>query len=255
KIRRDAGEPLDEDAAFLLLCRQVLDGNREPGRSSYQIALTVCERCRRATQQGRGELIEVGPEILEMAECDAQHVGHVDAHVGVQHDAGGRAHVHVDDHAGGRAHVDARPRRATQTIPPAMRRTVLRRDGGKCRVPGCRHAVFTEPHHLERRCEGGKHLMDNLVLLCAAHHRAAHSGSLVISGTPSSGLSFSHADGTPYGTVVAPALADVRAKAFQAVVGTGFRESEAKRALAKIPNTVSSLEQVIRQALRELAPQ
>jgi hypothetical protein len=97
--------------------------------------------------------------------------------------------------------------------------------------------------------------MDNLVILCAAHHRAAHSGSLVISGTPSSGLSFSHADGTPYGTVVAPALADVRAKAFQAVVGTGFRESEAKRALAKIPNTVSSLEQVIRQALRELAPQ
>ncbi|HEX5101081.1 MAG TPA: HNH endonuclease signature motif containing protein, partial [Polyangiaceae bacterium] len=185
KIRRDAGEPLDEDAAFLLLCRQALDGNREPGRSSYQIALTVCERCRRATQQGRGELIEVGPEILEMAECDAQHVGHVDDHVGVQHDAGGPAHVHVDDHAGGRAHVDAddhaggrahvdaHPRRATQTIAPATRRTVLRRDGGKCRVPGCRHAVFTEPHHLERRCEGGKHLVDNLVTLCGAHHRAA----------------------------------------------------------------------------------
>ncbi|HEX5101426.1 MAG TPA: hypothetical protein VFV94_18065, partial [Polyangiaceae bacterium] len=57
KIRRDAGEPLDEDAAFLLLCRQALDGDREPGRSSYQIALTVCQRCRQATQQGRGGLI------------------------------------------------------------------------------------------------------------------------------------------------------------------------------------------------------
>ncbi|HEX5098288.1 MAG TPA: hypothetical protein VFV94_02260, partial [Polyangiaceae bacterium] len=179
----------------------------------------------------------------EMAECDAQHVGHVDDHVGVQHDAGGRAHV------------DARPRRATQTIPPATRRTVLRRDGGKCRVPGCRHAVFTEPHHLERRCEGGKHLVDNLVTLCGAHHRAAHSGSLVISGIPSSGLSFNHADGTPYGGAVAPAVADTRAKAFQALVGMGFRESEAKRVLARIPHSVSSLEQVIRQALRELAPQ
>ncbi|HEX5100557.1 MAG TPA: HNH endonuclease, partial [Polyangiaceae bacterium] len=267
KIRRDAGEPLNEDAAFLLLCRQALDGNREPGRSSYQIALTVCERCRRATQQGRGECIEVGPEILEMAECDAQHVGHVDDHVGVQHDAGGHAHVHVDDnagghadvhvddHAGGRAHVDAHPRRATPTIAPATRRTVLLRDGGKCRVPGCRHAVFTEPHHLERRSEGGQHLIDNLVTLCGAHHRAAHSGSLVISGTPSSGLSFTHADGTPYGGAVAPAVADTRAKAFQALVGMGFRENEAKRALARLPQSVASLEQVIRQALRELAPQ
>ncbi|HEX5099441.1 MAG TPA: hypothetical protein VFV94_08065, partial [Polyangiaceae bacterium] len=243
KVRRDAGEPLDEDAAFLLLCRQALDGNRDPRRSSYQIALTVCERCRRATQQGRGELIKVGPEILEMAECDAQHVGHAEAHVGGQNDATGPAHV------------EARPSRATQTIPPAMRRAVLRRDGGKCRVPGCRHAVFTEPHHLERRCEGGKHLVDNLVTLCGAHHRAAHSGSLIISGRPSSGLSFTHADGTPYGGAVAPAVAEARAKAFQALVGMGFRESEAKRALARIPHSASSLEQVIRHALRELAPQ
>ncbi|HEX5100531.1 MAG TPA: hypothetical protein VFV94_13575 [Polyangiaceae bacterium] len=255
KIRRDAGEPLDEDAAFLLVCRQALAGNRDPGRSSYQIALTVCERCRRATQQGRGERIEVGPAILEMAECDAQHVGHVDAHVGVQNDAAASAHAGADDYADGRAHVDASPVRATQTIPPSMRRAVVRRDGGKCRVPGCRHAVFTEPHHLERRCEGGKHLVDNLVTLCGAHHRAAHSGSLVITGTPSSGLSFTHADGTPYGGAVAPAVADTRAKAFQALVGMGFRESEAKRALSRLPQSVSSLEQVIRQALCELPPQ
>jgi hypothetical protein len=97
--------------------------------------------------------------------------------------------------------------------------------------------------------------MDNLVILCAAHHRAAHSGSLVISGTPSSGVSFAHADGTPYGGAVAPVVADVRAKAFQALVGMGFRESEANRALARLSRSVSSLEQVIRQALRELAPQ
>ncbi|HEX5101850.1 MAG TPA: hypothetical protein VFV94_20210 [Polyangiaceae bacterium] len=255
KIRRDAGEPLDEDAAFLLLCRQALEGNREPGRSSYQIALMVCERCRQATQQGRGELIEVSPGILEMAECDAQHVGHVDAPVGVQNDTDGRAHLDADDNADALAHVGESPVRATQTIPPAVRRAVHRRDSGKCRVPGCRHAVFTEPHHLERRCEGGKHLMDNLLTLCGAHHRAAHSGSLVISGKPSSGLSFTHADGTPYGRAVAPVVADTRAKGFQALVGMGFRESEAKRALASMPHSVSSLEQVIRQALRELVRQ
>ncbi|HWP06411.1 MAG TPA: RuvA C-terminal domain-containing protein, partial [Polyangiaceae bacterium] len=46
-----------------------------------------------------------------------------------------------------------------------------------------------------------------------------------------------------------------RAKAFQALVGMGFRESEAKRALTRVPHSVSSLEQVTRQALRELALQ
>src|SRR5690242_7397654 len=41
KVRRDAGEPLDEDAAILLLCGQALEGTRDPGRASYQVALTV----------------------------------------------------------------------------------------------------------------------------------------------------------------------------------------------------------------------
>ena len=35
----------------------------------------------------------------------------------------------------------------------------------------------------------------------------------------------------------------------------GFSDGETKRALARIPYSVSSLEQLIRQALRELAPQ
>jgi hypothetical protein len=34
--------------------------------------------------------------------------------------------------------LSIQPPRASQTIPPAVRRQVLRRDGGKCLVPGCR---------------------------------------------------------------------------------------------------------------------
>ncbi|HEX5098701.1 MAG TPA: HNH endonuclease [Polyangiaceae bacterium] len=254
KIRRDAGGPIDEEEAILLLCRQVLEGNRDPGRASYQIALTVCESCRRATQQGRGEAIEVGPGIVEMAECDGQHIGHVDAHVGVPRDVAGRAHVGAVGTAIGRARTNAASGRATQTIPPATRRAVLRRDGGRCRVPGCRHATFTEPHHIGLRSEGGDHDPENLITLCSAHHLAVHRGRLIVTGTASS-PHFTHADGTPYGAAVGAAAADVRAKAFQALRSLGFREGEAKRALAKTPNTVSSLEQTIRQALRELAPQ
>jgi hypothetical protein len=157
KIRRDAGEALDEDAAVLLLCRQVLEGPRDEGRASYQIALTVCERCRHGRQQGRGELLAVGPEI----------VAHDEPHPAC---GGERAHVGVDKTARrtgrrSRAHVGAKAQRATQSIPPARRRTVLCRDGGHCRVPGCRHAIFVDVHHLRLRSEGGTEALDNLLTL------------------------------------------------------------------------------------------
>jgi len=73
KLRRDTGSPVDDDAALLLLARQALEGPTEPGRANHQIALTVCEACGRGWQQGRGELVEVGSEVLEMARCDVQH--------------------------------------------------------------------------------------------------------------------------------------------------------------------------------------
>jgi hypothetical protein len=249
-MRRDAGESLDDDPAILLLCRTALEGPKDPGRANYQIALTVREHCRRAKQQGRGELIEVGPEVVAMAECDGQYIGSVAAHVDAH------AHALVDAH-GASIPTNAGPTlaRATQTIPPATRRAVIRRDGGKCRVPGCRHAVFTEPHHLKLRSEHGNHHPDNLVTLCGAHHDAVHKGRLLVTGSASSALCFSHADGTPYGGAVAPAAADARTKAFQALTALRFREGDAKRALAKIPQSVSSLKDLVRQALIELVPQ
>ena len=77
KLRRDAGEPLDDDAALLMMSRAVLGGPADEGRSSYQVALTVCENCGEGKQQGRGELVAVGPEVVGMAECDAQRIGAV----------------------------------------------------------------------------------------------------------------------------------------------------------------------------------
>jgi hypothetical protein len=230
KVRREAGEALDDDAAVLLLCRQTLGGPRDDGRASYQVALTVCEHCRRGMQQGRGELVEVPREIVEMAACYGQDVGQVDG-----------------------AHVGAK--RATQAVAPALRRKVTRRDEGRCRVPGCRHAVFTDVHHLRLRSEGGESTLENLVTLCPAHHRAIHRGELVVDGESSDGLDFRHADGTPYGELPSPAAADLRAKAYRALTAMGYRETEAKRALARVPESASgTLEQLVRMALRELTP-
>jgi hypothetical protein len=171
------------------------------------------------------------PGSVAKAECDGQHIRHVDAHVG------------------------ATPVRASQTISPAIRRAVDYRDGGKCRVPGCRHAVFTDVHHLTVRSEYGKHHPDNLVTLCAAHHDRVHKGKLLVTGSASSVLHFTHADGTPYGGAVAAVVADARAKAFQALTGLGYREGESERALAKIPTGVVPLKDLICQALRVLTPQ
>ena len=112
-----------------------------------------------------------------MAYCDAQFIGRVD----------------VVTHVG---HMGP----ATQTVTPARRRQVLARDHGQCVVDGCRASSFVDVHHLVWREEGGKHHPDNLCTLCSGHHRALHEGTLRIVGKPSSGLTFFHADGSPYGS-------------------------------------------------------
>jgi hypothetical protein len=247
RIRREAGEALDDDAALLLLARSALGGPRDQGRSSYQVAITICEACERGRQVGRGELVEVAPAAVEMATCDGQHLGAVlpDAHVGAVSQAAVSSTVEV---------VSRIPARATQTIPPALRRAVLRRDGACCRLPGCRHATFVDVHHLVPRAEGGGHTPENLVTLCSAHHRAIHRGELLVEGTPATGLRFLHAVGTPYGGSPSASAADARARACRALELMGYRASEVKRALLRIgEGRATSVEQVIRQALRELA--
>jgi hypothetical protein len=79
KIRRDAGGPLDDDAALLLMARQVLGGPVDEGRASYQVELSVCEHCQRARQSASGELLDVSAEVVAMAHCDGQNIGGLEA--------------------------------------------------------------------------------------------------------------------------------------------------------------------------------
>jgi hypothetical protein len=245
KLRREAGHPLDDDAVLLLMARGALGGPTDEGRASYQVALTVCEACGRGYQQAKGELIEVGPEVVEMAECDAQHIGSTHAgntHAGGEHDCDDDRTTH-------------RPARAKQSIPPAVRRQVMRRDSGRCKVTGCRQAVYVDIHHIDPRADGGTHESDNLTVICSAHHRAQHRGQLIIEGRVSTGLRFLHADGSPYGGKVSPCGAEARQQAFRALRGLGFRETETRRALDRVVTHVgaeATTETIVRQALREL---
>jgi hypothetical protein len=135
-----------------------------------------------------------------------------------------------------------------------VRRLVLRRDRGRCVVPGCSCATFLDVHHLDPREEGGDHDPDRLATMCGAHHNAVHEGRLVVEGNASERLEFFHADGTPYGGAASPEVVDLKAKAFQALRHLGFKETEARRALDAIPTHVGTptLESIVRQALSAL---
>src|SRR4051812_23432709 len=74
ELRRRAGAPLDDDGALLEMARAVLGGPRDEGRASYQIVLDVCSTCGAGRQQASGGLVPVGPDVLRMAHCDAQHI-------------------------------------------------------------------------------------------------------------------------------------------------------------------------------------
>ncbi|HEX7841240.1 MAG TPA: HNH endonuclease signature motif containing protein [Kofleriaceae bacterium] len=152
------GTNLPDDAFVATLCNAVLDGapQGEPtGRARFQIAVTVCEHCRRGWQEGAGAQIAVGPAAVDRAMCDAQHIGSING---------------------------AAPERAYQDIAPSVARFVWRRDGGRCRVPGCRSSRGLEIHHLIHRAEGGTDDASNLALVCAACHQSHHDGRLTISG-------------------------------------------------------------------------
>lgn len=65
--------------------------------------------------------------------------------------------------------------RSTRTVPPAIRRALVLRDGG-CTFPGCsRPPPWCQAHHVRHWADGGPTAVGNLLLLCGFHHRVLHS--------------------------------------------------------------------------------
>jgi len=169
---RRLGESVDDETLAKMLFDAFLRGASAGGDASQspnQVHLGVCERCGATERQAGAEgAAPVHPKVGEAALCDARVV---------------------------------RPgERATQTVSPKRRREVVERDGGKCAVPGCRHVVYVDVHHVQRRADGGGHELSNLVSLCPVHHDAAHRGALVIR-READALLFERADGRPYGSM------------------------------------------------------
>ncbi len=72
------------------------------------------------------------------------------------------------------------PGHVARTIPPAVRREVVHRDGRSCRVPGCTNRLWFDLHHVVSRADGGGNDPANLLCVCATHHRLIHKGRLAV---------------------------------------------------------------------------
>jgi hypothetical protein len=164
EVQRDLagelGHDVDDSTLINQLCRAYQTGGGAGARKkpTYSIAITTCDRCDRAFQDGGGVTVEVSPAVRDAARCDAAHVGRLDAPA---------------------------PTPPTVDIPAAVRALVWRRDHGRCRVPNCRARRNLELHHIRHREHGGDHEAENLILLCSGHHAAHHTGTLQITGPAS----------------------------------------------------------------------
>jgi hypothetical protein len=230
-LTAEHGAFVDDDQLVTALCDAVLDRASDPGteptgRAKFQIALTVCPRCDRASQEGGGAAVPIDAAALDRARCDAQHVGSIDG--------------------------DA-PERAHQDIPPSVVRLVWRRDGGRCQTPGCRSSIGIELHHVVHRADGGNHEPSNIRLQCSACHMALHRGTLAIE-TTASGQLVARRRGEP------PSMPSTKLdattscmQARDALVGLGWKPAIARAAVDEAWSHVgpnAALELLIREALR-----
>ena len=71
-----------------------------------------------------------------------------------------------------------KPNRRSRHIPAAIRDAVFKRDNGRCTYVGrngvrCGATIHLQIDHIRPFCQGGKHTIDNLRLLCGKHNRLA----------------------------------------------------------------------------------
>ncbi|MGH7401401.1 MAG: HNH endonuclease signature motif containing protein, partial [Candidatus Rokuibacteriota bacterium] len=173
--------------ALALLAETALHHELDPGAPGerYQVVVHVDAAVLGDPAQPGQSVLEAGShvsaETSRRLACDASRVV-------MRHDAEGQV-----------VEVGAR----TRTIPPALRRALLHRDGS-CRFPGC-HVRVGQGHHVRHWAQGGPTTLGNLVLLCRRHHRAVHEEGYQVARGPDGALHFQRPDGRPLPEVPPPA--------------------------------------------------
>lgn len=162
-LEAEHGARMTDSEFAIAIGRAVLGGSVDHARPAYQVAVTVCDECKRGWQNGAGLHVEIDPATIAVAQCDHEHIGRLDAET---------------------------PARAAASVSKRMRRQVFARDRSRCTVPGCRSTKHLDVHHIVFQARGGKHRLSNLTLLCSACHHKLHAGMLAITGSAPDKLVF-----------------------------------------------------------------
>jgi hypothetical protein len=96
----------------------------------------------------------------------------------------------------------------SRIVPARLKHALEIRDGSSCRFPGCGHSRYLEAHHVIHWIDGGETELENLVLICSAHHRLHHLGRFnieMVDGAPT----FISADGEVIPRTLDPQFPDV----------------------------------------------
>jgi hypothetical protein len=192
--------------ALTELCRRALEGGRLPtaGGVRPQLLVTVdLDSLLGHSGSVGGDTGWAGPletEACRRLACDssvtrvvvsrhpsdpARNVGHDPSYPGADRDPGAPQGLQEQLRAaltvlpptlGGAPSQPLDVGRATRVISPAQRSALAVRDRG-CVFPGCdRPLAWCDGHHLWHWADGGPTDLNNLALLCRAHHRAVHEG-------------------------------------------------------------------------------
>ena len=80
----------------------------------------------------------------------------------------------------------------------AIRRAARERDHCRCRFPGC-ESRRVDLHHVQHWINGGRPDLENLISLCAYHHKLVHDRGYLIAAPPPGGgaVAFYRPDGSP----------------------------------------------------------
>ena len=100
--------------------------------------------------------------------------------------------------------------RRRRIVPARLMRALKLRDHDRCRFPGCPHQRYVEAHHIRHWIDGGETRLDNLVLLCSAHHRLLHHGAFHVAAEDGD-VVFVSRDGEVIEPALRPQFADVSA--------------------------------------------
>jgi len=65
-------------------------------------------------------------------------------------------------------------KRRSRIVPARLLRALMVRDGHHCSFPGCSHSKYLEAHHVHHWIDGGETKLENLAMLCSAHHALLH---------------------------------------------------------------------------------